>query len=159
MSYMNNQVRKGDIIYIPINPSKYRGSGKIVCRSSWEKIFCSWSDNNPAVVEWSSEPFGIPYIDKTSRDKKGLPKRRSYYPDFLCKITNSQGILDTWLIEVKPSSQCKPPSKRGNKSNKTMIYESKAWAVNQSKWQSAEQLCKKRGWKWKILTEKQLIKR
>ena len=156
---MSSQVRKGDIIYKPTKPEKYMGKGQIVCRSSWEIVFCKWCNNNPSVLQWSSEPLAIPYIDQTSKDYKGLPKKRRYYPDFLCKIKNKNGIIDTWLVEIKPAKETIPPRKGKNKSQKTKLYEAKTWAVNQAKWKSAEHLCKKRGWKWKILTERHLIKK
>ncbi len=156
---MNNQIRKGDVIYHPTSPDKYIGKGNIVCRSSWEVIFCRWCCGNPAVLEWASEPLAIPYIDKTSKDKKGLPKKRRYYPDFLCKILDRHGNVNTWLIEVKPYNQTVQPIRRKNKTMKTMLYEEKTWAVNSAKWKSAIAFCKRRGWVFKILTEKQLIKR
>ena len=46
----------------PKNYSKYKGDPtKIIYRSSWEKMFMGYLDNNPSVVEWSSEEFFIPY--------------------------------------------------------------------------------------------------
>ena len=160
MSYMSKQIGKKDTIYKPVNKEKYISNPPYaVCRSSWETIFCRWCDNNPAVIQWSSESISIPYIDKTSRDFKGLPKKRKYYPDFLCNIIDGHGVITTWLVEIKPKKECSPPLTRGNKSKKTMIYEQKTWAVNSAKWKSAEAYCKRKGWVFKILTERELIKR
>ncbi len=159
MSYMHQQIGKNDTLYHPINPQKYRGNiNRIVCRSSWETIFCRYVDNNKNVVWWNSESVQIPYIDKTSRDKKGLPKKRRYYPDFLVCF-NIKGENVIYLIEVKPKKECSPPLKRGKKSKKTMMYEQKTWAVNSAKWRSAESYCRKRGWIFRILTEDHLIKK
>ncbi len=159
MNYMLNKVGKNDTIYRPIHKEKFIGrEGYCVCRSSWEIIFCRWADNNPSVLEWCGENITIPYIDKTSRDSKGLPKKRTYFPDFLCKIRDKSGKIVTWLVEVKPFKECQPPINRGRKSQKTIMYEQKTWAVNSAKWKSAEAYCKKRGWVFKILTEKQLIR-
>lgn len=157
---MHSKIGKNDTIYKPINKKKFIGKeGYTICRSSWERIFCQWADNNPAVIEWMGEGVQIPYIDKTSRDKKGLPKKRKYYPDFLCNIVDKNKNVVTWLVEIKPKKECSPPLKRGNKSKKTMIYEQKTWAVNSAKWLSAEAYCKRKGWKFKILTERELIKK
>ena len=160
MSYMSTKIGKNDSIYRPINKEKYTGKeGYAVCRSSWETIFCQWADNCSSVLQWSSEPLAIPYIDKTSRDKKGLPKkRRNYFPDFLCRIQDKSGKIITWLVEIKPFRETHPPIKKGRKSRKTMLYEQKTWAVNSAKWRSAEAYCRKKGWVFKILTEKQLIR-
>ena len=156
---MSTRVGKNDTIYKPVNKEKYIGKeGYCVCRSSWETIFCRWADHNPSIVQWASEPISIPYIDKTQKDYKGMPKRRRYFPDFLCKIHNSKGEIDTWIIEIKPHKETLPPRQVKRKSKKTQIYEAKTYAVNQAKWKSAENYCRKRHWKFKILTEKQLIR-
>jgi len=157
---MSGRVGKGDTIYRPKNVDKYVGNPPhCVCRSSWENIFCKWADMNPSVVEWASEPIGIPYVDKTQKDYRGMPKKRRYYPDFIVKVLNKQGKIDTWIVEVKPEKETRPPRVTKGKSQKTKVYEAKAWGTNQAKWQSAERFCKDRGWYFKILTEKQLIKR
>ncbi|MCK5016109.1 MAG: TnsA endonuclease N-terminal domain-containing protein [Candidatus Peribacteraceae bacterium] len=159
MSYMSNKIGKNDTVYRPKNDKKYIGkSGKAICRSSWETIFCRWADHNPSVIEWASEPIAVPYIDKMTKDYRGMPKKRRYYPDFLVKILNSKGTIDTYLIEVKPYKETIPP-RAGKKSQKTKIYEAKTWGTNQAKWRSAEALCKRRGWHFKILTERELIKK
>lgn len=158
MSYMSGQVGKGDKIYRPKNVKKYVGNPPYcVIRSSWELIFCRWADNNPSVIEWVSEPFPIHYIDQTERDNNGLPKKRRYFPDFIVKVINKEGNIDTWLVEIKPEKETRPPLP-GKKSQKTKVYEAKTWATNQAKWRAAEEYCRRRGWHFRILTEKQLIK-
>jgi len=159
MSYMSGRVGKKDTIYRPKNVKKYTGNPQYcVCRSSWELIFCKWADHNPSIIEWASEPMAIPYIDRTQRDYKGMPKKRRYYPDFIVKVMNRDRKVDTWIVEVKPHKETKPPRAGKTKSTKTKVYEQKTWATNQAKWQAAEILCKRRGWYFKILTEKQLLK-
>jgi hypothetical protein len=156
---MHQQIGKNDTIYKPINKEKYIGKENYcVCRSSWERIFFSWCDKNPAVLEWVSEPLAIPYIDKTTKDYKGLPKKRRYFPDALCKIQDKTGNTTTYLIEIKPFKETQPPLKKGRKSKKTIIYEQKTWLVNSAKWKSAEAYCKKRNWVFKLLTEKELLR-
>ena len=155
---MSGRVGRNDVIYRPKNIKKYVGTGKVVCRSSWEMIFCKWADNNPAVIEWASEPMGIPYVDRATKDFRGMPKKRKYYPDFIIKVRNRQGTIDTWMVEVKPLKETKPPRQSKNKSQKTRMHEAKTWGTNQSKWRAAEAFCERRGWFFRILTEKDLIK-
>ena len=158
MSYMNTKVGKNDTKFIPINKEKFKSKTPwAVCRSSWEEKMCRFLDNNPYVVEWASEPLFINYIDITQKDYKGMPKKRKYYPDFLCKILNKENKTDIWLIEIKPYKETIPPRK-GNKSKKTQIYEAKTYSVNSAKWRAAENYCNKRGWFFKIITEKQLLR-
>lgn len=159
MSYMSGQVGKGDRIYRPQNVKKYVGNPPYaVCRSSWEIIFCKWADNNPSVVEWASEPVPIHYIDQTERDFKGLPKKRRYFPDFIVKVINKEGNIDTWIVEIKPEKETRPPKPSKTKSQKSKLYETKAWVTNQAKWKAAEEYCRRRGWHFRILTERHLIK-
>jgi len=158
MSYMSGMVGKGDQIYHPKNVKKYVGNPPYcICRSSWELIFCRWADNNPAIVEWCSEPLGIPYIDQTERDGRGMPKKRRYFPDFIVKVLNKEGGIDTWIAEIKPEKETRPPSPGRTKSSKTKIHEAKAWATNSAKWRAAEEYCRRRGWYFRILTEKHLL--
>lgn len=90
--------------YRPQNPEKYMGDNRnIIYRSMWERKCMKYFDNNPSIIKWASEELAIPYYDS-------LGKRvRNYYPDFLIKIKNKQGIQKTHLIEVKPSKDLKPP--------------------------------------------------
>jgi hypothetical protein len=155
---MSSQVGKGDMIYRPKNVKKYIGNPPhCIIRSSWELIFCKWADNNPAIVEWASEPLPIPYIDKMQRDSNGMPKKRRYFPDFIVKILNKEGKIDTWIVEIKPYKETIPPKPGRTKSQQTKLYEAKTWATNTAKWRAAEEFCRRRGWLFRILTEKQLL--
>ncbi len=92
--------------YKPENPRKYKGDYKnIICRSSWERKFCRWCDLNESILEWGSEEFFIPY-----RAPDG--KVRRYFPDFIMKVKESNGQVKTYVIEVKPLKQTKPPKKK-----------------------------------------------
>jgi hypothetical protein len=71
----------------------------------------------------------------------------------LVKFINGQ----TWLIEIKPYKETIQPKTHGNKSNKTKLYEAKTWEVNKAKWKAAERYCRLKNWKFKILTEKELL--
>lgn len=108
-----------------------------------------WCDMNTNILEWGSEEIIIPY--KSPIDSKW----HRYFPDFYIKIRNKQGIIEKYLIEVKPKYQVIGP-KPGSKKTKTYINEVKTFAVNSAKWKAAEEYCKDRLWKFKILTENEL---
>ena len=59
------------------NPEKYMGKRSPTYRSSWEFAFMNFCDNNPAVLNWTSESVKIPYFNPVSG------KNTIYVPDFL----------------------------------------------------------------------------
>ncbi len=135
----------------PKNPQKYVGNPKrIVMRSSWEFRVACYFDNNPNVLSWSSEELVVPYRKPTD----GLIHR--YFPDFIAKIRDKEGIVKTYMIEVKPLSQSKPPEIKPRKRKSTLLNESVTYAINQAKWDSAKEFCRKKGWIFLVLTEKEL---
>ena len=135
--------------YKPENPRKYKGDYKnIICRSSWERKFCRWCDLNESILEWGSEEFFIPY-----RAPDG--KVRRYFPDFIMKVKESNGQVKTYVIEVKPAKQTRPPKKK-KRVTKSYIYECTTYAVNQAKWKAADEWCKDHKIEFKIITEKEL---
>ena len=135
--------------YKPENPRKYKGDYKnIICRSSWERKFCRWCDLNESILEWGSEEFFIPY-----RAPDG--KVRRYFPDFIMKVKETNGEVKTYVIEVKPLRQTRPPKKR-KRVTKSYIYECTTYAVNQAKWKAADEWCKDHKIEFKIITEKEL---
>ena len=133
---------------------KYIGDpNNVVMRSSWEVAFATWCEMNPSVIEWSSETVVIPYRSPLD----DLPHR--YYVDFWAKIKDKTGSVITYLIEIKPHVQCLPPdySKRKRKPKQETIQEEvKTYAVNQAKWKCANEFARRRGWKFKVLTEYEL---
>lgn len=134
------------------NPDKYTGDpSNIVYRSSWELSFCQFLDNNPNILEWSSEEIAIPYIKPTTG------RVHKYYPDYWVKFRNKAGKLVQEIIEVKPSTQTRQPRRVG-KRKKQQLYENLTYAVNVAKWQAATQFCDKYGMKFRLLTEKELFK-
>jgi len=136
--------------YKPIYPNKYEGDPtNIVMRSSWETKFALWCDRNPAVVKWSSEETIIPYRCQTDN------KLHRYFVDFRIKVKQKDGTLKTYIIEIKPDAQTRPPEFPGRKT-KRFITESFTFVKNQSKWKAAEQWCLDRGYEFKILTERDL---
>ena len=136
--------------YYPTNPKKYKGNpSQVIYRSLWERKLMVYCDRNDKVLEWGSEEFWIPY-------RSPLDNRvHRYFPDFLIKIKESTGKVKTYVIEVKPRKQTRPPIKKKNVT-KNFIRESTVYAVNQAKWQAAGEWCKDRKIEFKIITEKEL---
>ena len=148
MSWVKRQPRAKNVTeFIPRNPGKYVGSWPILVRSSWERQFCQFVDCNPEIVEWSSEDIVIPYLDPFIQNK-----RRRYYPDFWIKTKNAE----RFIIEVKPSKDCRPPSPSKKKSHKTILTERKTYKMNMAKFEAATRYAQKMGMKFKIITEKEL---
>ena len=151
MTFVKRKKNKNQGQFIPKNPDKYTGSYPIIVRSSWERMFCQWLDANQNVMSWTSEGVVIPYYDPIQQ------KRRRYYPDFWVKWNTPQGIQQ-FLIEIKPNKETKAPKSSRYKSTKTQLYQEATWVTNQAKFEAAEKYCRKMGWNWKILTEKQLFR-
>lgn len=137
--------------YRPSFPKKYKGNpNNIICRSSWERKFCAWCDLNENIVEWASEEFCIPYLSPLD----GRVHR--YFPDFLIKVKERNGSTKTYVIEVKPKRQTKPPQRKSKKVTKSFINETKTFEVNKAKWRAATEWCKDRRLEFKIITEDEL---
>ena len=136
------------------NRDKYVGNvDSVTYRSSWERRFMVWCDDNPSVIAWNSEEVVIPYYSPVDK------KMHKYYVDFLIKTRDGSGKIKHTLIEVKPDKQTRPPVMGKTKKSKyRYLRELKTWKVNEAKWKHAEEFCKDRKWEFKILTEKQLVK-
>ena len=137
----------------PKNRDKYKGNPtNIIYRSLWERRFMVYCDSNNSVVKWSSEEIVIPYRSPFDR------KIHKYYPDFWVKIKKHDGTIETSIIEVKPKSQTIPPkdTSRKRKSGRFLL-EMKRYGVNEAKWQAATTYCEYKNWKFKIITEDQLL--
>jgi len=137
-------------LFKPTKPKKYKGDARnIICRSSWERRFCNWCDINESILEWGSEEFWIPYLSPIDN------RTHRYFPDFIIKVKESTGDIKTYVIEVKPKRQTKPPIKK-KRVSKSYIYEMKTYSVNQAKWKAADEWCKDRKIEFKIITENEL---
>ena len=133
----------------PKNPEKVKGDvTNIIYRSSWELKTLIYLDDSPDVLSYSSEEIKIPYSSKLDG------KLHIYYPDFCVTARQKDGNIVTFLIEVKPEKQTRPPIQ--GKSKRTYITEVKEWAKNTSKWEAAKRYCQKHDMKFVILTEKNL---
>jgi hypothetical protein len=134
----------------PKNPAKYNGDPtNIIYRSSWELRFMIWADEKPSVVKWRSEETVIPYLSPIDN------KYHRYFVDFQVQIRRKDNSLFTYLIEIKPESQTKPPVVQ-RRATKKYITEVMTWGKNEAKWKAADTYAKDRGWEFLILTEKHL---
>lgn len=134
----------------PKHPKKYKGNPtNIIYRSLYELKLMMFLDKNVNVLEWASEEFFIPY--KSPIDGKV----HRYFPDFWVKKINSQKIVETVVIEVKPKNQTTPPIPQ-KIHTKSYLYEVKMWGINQAKWEAAHKYCASKDWKFMLVTEKEL---
>jgi hypothetical protein len=139
--------------YQPKNPSKYLGDPtKIVYRSLWERKCMITFDENPNVIRWASEEMAIPYMSPVDK------KRHKYFPDFIVEVKNKKGEIETIMIEVKPLKHTKVP-KKPKRMTQRFINEANTYLINQAKWEAASIVCENKGWKFKILTEKEIYGR
>ena len=152
MSLKKRKLRKNEREFVPKNIEKYVGQYPIITRSSWENRYCQWLDVNPAVLEWSSEGHCVRYVDPFQPQRK-----RRYFPDYYVCLWTSKG-KKRYLVEIKPEKDLKPPPKNSKKSKKTLFTMETTYKVNQAKFRAAEDYCRKMGYEFKILTEKQLFR-
>ena len=137
--------------YKPINESKYLGNPhNIICRSLWERRVCKYLDSNKNVLRWGSEEIKIPYYSPVDK------KWHKYFPDFIVEKIDDDKNINTLVIEVKPYKQTLVPKKKKRKT-KSYIGDCLRYEVNKAKWQAAEKFCKENGWKFIILTEKDIF--
>ena len=144
----SNNVYKGR--YRVSNPAKYTGNPtNVIYRSFWEFKFMKYCDNNPSVLEWGSEEVVIPYLSPVDG------KVHRYFVDFYMKIQESSGRIKKYLIEIKPLKFTQPPE-IPKRRTRQFIQEVYTWGVNQAKRKAAQNFCEDRGWKFEIITEKEL---
>lgn len=137
-------------MFRPKNPQKYRGDpSNIIYRSNWELKLMIYLDGHPDVLQWASEELVIPYRSPIDG------KLHRYFPDFFVKKKNKDGVVESVVIEVKPSVQSNPP-KVQSKPTRKYIREVVTYGINQAKWKAAKDFCDDRKWKFIVLTEKEL---
>ena len=136
--------------YYPSFPNKYKGNpNNIICRSSWERKFCRWCDLNENVLQWGSEEFSIPYVSP-------LDNRFMVLSRLIVKLRENSGRTKTYVIEVKPKKQTRPP-KTPKRQTKSYIYETTEYAKNMASGKSAKEFCDDRRIEFKIITEDELV--
>jgi len=153
-SKLNSKYNQGK--YQLRNPDKYKGNpNEVIYRSSWEFAFCNYLDMNESIIKWSCEQPIITYSDLRN-------KVHRYYPDFYYeKKTNNDDRMDRVIVEIKPKVELFPPQRPKNETAKALEnyeYSVRTHIKNKLKWSAAEEYATKRGMKFVIITEEQLIK-
>jgi len=145
----NGKVKQG--YFTPQNPDKYTGDlTKIIYRSSWELKFLVYCDNNDSVIEYASEPVGIPYWNPI------LKKECTYWIDCYMATKNLEGKITRWLIEIKPNKYLTPPEEPKRLTEKqTLNYarHAKQYLINTSKFKAAQVHADKNKMRFGIITE------
>lgn len=137
-------------IYKPSYPQKYVGDpNNIICRSSWERLFCRWCDLNENIIAWGSEIIRIKYYDPVKQ------KVRNYFPDFIIKVREQSGDIKKYIVEIKPKKQTMAPKPR-KRTTKSYLHEVYTFETNKAKWRAAEEFCKDNMIGFRIITEEQL---
>lgn len=141
----NSKFRQG--IYTPVNREKFIGQ-TATYRSGLELKFFKFCDNNINVIKWGSENIIVPYISPIDT------RVHRYFIDNYVVIREGN-IIKKYLIEIKPYKQTLPPTTKYKKQHH-LVYEQKQYLVNQAKWESARTYCKKHGYDFLIITDKEL---
>jgi hypothetical protein len=110
----------------------------------------NWLDTRDHIISWQSEEKCLWYSDPVSQ------KKRRYFPDFIIKYKNKDGVVMTEMIEIKPKKQVIGPALNPKRKTKSWLYEVKTYATNQAKWKAAKSICEDRGWNFRIVTEDEL---
>ena len=132
----------------PSHPEKYIGDvNNIICRSSWERVFCNWCDTRENVLRWASEEIAIKYYWDG--------RIRNYYPDYLVEFRDTDGSIKKQIVEVKPKKQCSPPPVP-KRITKSFLYEAKMYDQNQAKWKAAVEFALDNGITFRVITEDEL---
>ena len=72
------------------------------------------------------------------------------------QLRDKDGILKSYLVEVKPKKYTKPPKTNPKRKTRAWFSEVKNWGVNEAKWKAAEEFAKDKNWQFIILTEDHL---
>ena len=132
--------------FVPKNPSKYIGNPeKIFFRSSWELRLFQWLDVTPAVLQWASEEFSIPYLHPFDK------RVANYYPDGLVVYKDKYGNVKKEIIEIKPYKETVLTPRASDQ-------DKYALAVNQAKWKAAADFAAKQGLSFRVITEKTMFR-
>ena len=137
-------------IFRPKYPEKYKGSIPVYYRSNMELCALRMLDNNPNVLTYGSESVIIPYTSPLDG------RIHRYFVDLVAALKDKTGIIKKLLIEVKPHKLLSPPVFSNRKSQSTLLYENKQYAINMAKFAAAKQWCEKNNYTFLILTEREI---
>lgn len=158
--------------FVPVHPDKCLNmNGKIgspcapTYRSSWELKFMKFCDKYNSILEWGSEVVKISYINEVDN------KQHQYITDFYFVCQDACGVINKYIIEVKPKSQVAqldenyqiiypdPPKTHTAKALENWQERCNTLRINNSKWKAAREWCKSNGFIFKILTEEQILEK
>lgn len=136
----------------PTHPEKYLGDpNNIVYRSGLELKFFYRCDNNSNIIAWASEEFSIPYYSEYDG------KNRNYFVDLFIKVRSKDGMINSYIAEIKPKAFTTPPKlPKSGRRTKWYLQECRDWIVNNNKWDAAKKFAEEKNMKFIILTEKDL---
>lgn len=141
--------------FVPKHPEKYVGANvnNIQYRSGWEQQVFMVLDTHPNVLGWSSETVSVPYQNPLTG------KWSMYIPDLLVVYLDKSGRKHCEMVEIKPLKEVPGAVILTEKGRPRRLSERDklVQAINAAKWQAASVFCAKRGWLFRVATEKSLF--
>jgi len=137
-------------VFRPLNPEKYNGTLPIIYRSGLELQYFRFLDKNPRILTWSSESIVVPYQNPLT----GRVHR--YFVDNSATMRDEKGSIVKYLIEIKPYSKLTPPPPSNKRKPQNTVMLQREYLQNKAKWEAASQWSQKHGYKFIILTEKNM---
>lgn len=136
-------------VFKPLHPEKYKGTYPIYYRSSYELKLMVYLDNCSNIIRWGSETQVIPYRSPVDG------KIHRYFVDnyAVYKIGDKEF---KFLIEVKPFKKLTEPKSTRGKKKSTLLQEQMEYNINNAKFAAATEWAKKKGYMFRIITEKEL---
>jgi hypothetical protein len=116
-----------------------------------------WCDHSDKVVSWDFENLKIPYVNSMEKT------RHTYLIDFMIDIiepdkNSPKGYkVVRYVIEVKPIKQLLPPDRKRFKSKKSYMEAAVTYIINKDKREATLRVCRKKGWRYKAITERDLF--
>jgi len=129
--------------------NKDNNGTRIKYRSGIELKAFIYADNNDSVIKFSIEPFHVKYLKPTDG------KIHRYFIDMFLEFNTG----DKFIVEVKSSSETKPPRRPKKMTTNTIKNYKRAcntYSVNLAKWNAAKEFALQNGFRFIILTEKEL---
>ena len=108
-----------------------------------------YCDHTEKVVEWSSEEIAIPY--RSPKDNR----YHLYFPDFYMKVRNTNGSIQSYLVESEPKAQVEGPQS-SSKEDQTIPNGGRDLCHQPSEMGSSERILQGQLWQFKIITEREL---
>lgn len=109
----------------------------------------NYLDQHTDVLGWGSETVVVPYRSPIDN------RMHRYFVDMIVKMRDGEGNVGVLLIEVKPLAQCREPVKKARRTRR-FLTEVQTWGVNKAKWAAAKAYADSRGWRFVIMTEKEI---